>query len=238
MPKIYYERAKDVNVGSIILNINNDFKPFDSPTVYDLDDVNKTPYGYKELSQLFYTNKILLLVGENNTLVRPSSISESTGTDPNSGKEVEYCSIYYTYDGSENIVTSYDTYIEEPFITTDVEIASDLDLFGKFVNDLQDNITIENNKIIGTLKYVSDYTGFSSDVSLQSGNYLAIHNTSNFSDPIYVELLNGISGPVQLDPDGIIVLKIADKNTQIVRVTSGDLTYDYVLTDLVIEEAQ
>lgn len=74
-------------------------------------------------------------------------------------------------------------------------------------------------------------------MSLQSGNYLVIHNTSNFSDPITVELVNGISGPVQLDSDGIIVLRITDKDTQYVRVTSGSITNDYYLTGLVLEQA-
>ena len=39
-------------------------------------------------------------------------------------------------------------------------------------------MTVNGNKITGTLKYVTDYTGFSSDPALQSGNFLAL----KFSD--------------------------------------------------------
>ena len=40
---------------------------------------------------------------------------------------------------------------------------------------MQEGITITDNAITGTLKLVSGYTGFSEDVSKQSGNYLALH---------------------------------------------------------------
>lgn len=68
---------------------------------------------------------------------------------------------------------------------------------------------------------------------MQYGNYLAIHCTETDNNPITVELLNGTSGPRQLDADGIIVLRIADKDNQVVRVVSGDIQKDYVLTGLV-----
>lgn len=72
---------------------------------------------------------------------------------------------------------------------------------------------------------------------MQSGNYLAIHCTVNDDTPITVEVVNGTSGPRQLDEDGIIVLRIADKDTQSVRVVSGNITKTYSLTGLTIETA-
>ena len=95
---------------------------------------------------------------------------------------------------------------------------------------------MEEDKITGTLKYVTGYTGFSSKTEEQSGNYLALHNISNIGEPIFVEVINGFSGPVQLDADGIIVLRIAN-NEQKVKVTCGDLVKEYSLSELTLQDA-
>ena len=124
------------------------------------------------------------------------------------------------------------------------DIAADFDLFGKVIGDLQSDIVIGDSGITGTLKYVTGYTGFSSDVSMQSGNYLAIKcETPNLStETITVEVVNGYSGAVTLDSDGVIVLRIADKDTQSVKVTatrSGLTTWTktYSLTGLTVQNA-
>ena len=75
----------------------------------------------------------------------------------------------------------------------------------------------------GTLKYVSDYTGFSSDPALQSGNYLVIHAASELED---VTFTVKVTNPVTLDEDGIAVLRIADKSTQTVTVVASKEGYD------------
>ena len=51
------------------------------------------------------------------------------------------------------------------------------DLLGKKAADLQSNIVIDDNAmtISGTLKHVTGYTGFSSKVEEQSGNYIALN---------------------------------------------------------------
>lgn len=118
-------------------------------------------------------------------------------------------------------------------LTVDSNISNSVDLFGKTVNDLQTGVTIGEDSITGTLLYVDDYTGFSSDPAMQSGNYIVIHCEVNDTTPITVEVVNGVSGPVTLDDDGIIVLRIADKDTQTIRVVSGDITKNYSLTGLV-----
>jgi len=107
-------------------------------------------------------------------------------------------------------------------LAANADIAAGVDLFGKTVSDLQENVTISDDTISGILKYVTDYTGFSGDVSEQSGNYLVLHFDTNIEvDSITVELINGTLGhPVTLDSDGIIVLRIADKDTQSVRVVA------------------
>lgn len=104
------------------------------------------------------------------------------------------------------------------FVDTDIQTSTDL--LGKSVSDLQSDINITDTAITGTLKYVTDYTGFSGDVSEQSGNYLALHiDTNEPVDSITVELVNGASGhPVTLDSDRLIIIRITNKATQKVRV--------------------
>lgn len=116
-------------------------------------------------------------------------------------------------------------------------------MLGKVVSDLQSDVTISNGVISGTLKYVTGYTGFSGNVEEQSGNYLALHFDTNIDvDSITVELLNGTVGhPVTLDSDGLIVLRIADKDTQSVRVVAtkgADIAVEtYSLSGLTLEQA-
>lgn len=59
------------------------------------------------------------------------------------------------------------------------------DLLGKHASDLQKDIVVSANNILGTLKYVTDYTGFSSDTELQEGNYLAIKVADNIGADHY-----------------------------------------------------
>lgn len=127
-------------------------------------------------------------------------------------------------------------------MSVDADIPASEDLFGKTVSDLQSGVAISGNAITGTLKYVDDYTGFSSKTEEQSGNYLAIHAADSKADSITVEVLGGTSGPRTLDSDGLIVLRIADKNTQRVQVKSykdGAVkdTKTYSLTGLTLEAA-
>lgn len=124
----------------------------------------------------------------------------------------------------------------------DADVSSSLDLFGKDVDDLQSNVEVGTNKITGTLKYVTGYTGFSGNVEEQSGNYLVLHADISGDDAvtITVELVGGTSGPVTLDSDRVIVLRIRNKDTQSVRVTASKLGYkdavqNFALTDLVLQ---
>ena len=122
-------------------------------------------------------------------------------------------------------------------LTVDSNVADSVDLFGKKASDLQTGVTIGTDSITGTLNYVTDYTGFSSDPAMQEGNYLTIHCEVNDETPITVEVVGGVSGPRTLDSDGIIVLRIADKDTQTIRVVSGDITKNYSLTGLVLNNS-
>ena len=117
-------------------------------------------------------------------------------------------------------------------LSIDANIADTVDLFGKAASDLQENIVIGDSAIAGTLKYVDDYSAAFGSGELGSGNYLALHITAAAgnaaADAITVEIVNGVSGPVTLDADGLFVGRIADKSTQTIKVVASKEGYDSV----------
>ena len=125
----------------------------------------------------------------------------------------------------------------------DTGISASEDLLGKYITDLQSNIVVSDGNVRGTLKYVTEYTGFSGDPAEQSGNYLALHfATVPDADSITVELINGSVGhPVTLDSDGICIFRISDKDTQYIEVvaTKDDrtITKTLYLQGLVLEDS-
>ena len=85
--------------------------------------------------------------------------------------------------------------------------------------------------INGTLKYVDDYSAaFGGDQA--HGNYIALHMTATDENDepatITVEIVNGVSGPVTLDPDGLYIGRIADKRAQTLKVVASKEGYDSV----------
>lgn len=122
-------------------------------------------------------------------------------------------------------------------MSVDSEISSTIDLFGKTVDELQEDIVIGDDSISGTLHYIDDYTGFSSDVSLQTGNYIVLHAETDVDG---AQITATVTNQTVLDSDGIVILRIADKDSQnITFVASKDgyetATKTYSLTDLVCE---
>ena len=91
------------------------------------------------------------------------------------------------------------------------------------------------------MKYVDDYTGFSGDPELQSGNYLALHiEVPNVPD-VTIEVT--VTNPVILDDDGLVVLRIADKSTQTITVVASkdgceSVTKVYSLNRLTVESGE
>ena len=90
------------------------------------------------------------------------------------------------------------------------------------------------------MKYVDNYTGFSGDPELQSGNFLALHFEVPELPEAEIEVT--VTNPVVLDPDGIVVLRIRDKDTQTVTVVAraegySSVTRTYTLTGLTCEES-
>ena len=110
-------------------------------------------------------------------------------------------------------------------MTVDTNVDNSIDLFGKTVSDLQQDVVIGTDSITGTLKFVDDYTGFSGDESLQSGNYIVIHATTDLPD---ATITVTVTNPVTLDEDGIAVLRIADKSTQTITVVASATGHDSI----------
>lgn len=219
----YIETATDLNVEGV------EFFVKDTPDGYVYNDqecLNKV--DTETLKHAFEMNDIVII--DNGIACRASNLEVKTG----------YVIVTYLLPSVSNdtvSVTPKQVRSFDKVLTTDVEIAADEDLFGKVVANLQENIEVKENEIVGSLKYVTGYIGFSSNESMQSGNYLAIHNETNNDEPIFVELVGGVSGPRQLDSDGIIVLRIANKQ-QIVRVTSGNAIKEYSLANIILETAE
>ncbi|MBQ6446468.1 MAG: hypothetical protein IJJ10_03265 [Bacillus sp. (in: Bacteria)] len=119
--------------------------------------------------------------------------------------------------------------------------ASETNVLGKLVSELQTDVNIEDNYITGTLNYVEGYTGFSGDPELQEGNFLALKFEATEGATTTVEILNGYSGPVELDSDMNWVGRIADNETQKIKVVStldGDSiskTFDLSLLECLSE---
>ena len=109
-------------------------------------------------------------------------------------------------------------------------------LFGKAVNELQSDVVVSDDEVTGTLKYVD----FSSNVSEQSGNYLALKLEADPAEAeTVVELVGGTTAPVTLDDDMNIGLLIKTKDTQSIKVTpthnKESVTKTYGLSGLTLE---
>lgn len=95
-------------------------------------------------------------------------------------------------------------------LAADVDIASDTDLLGKVVGDLQKDVVIGTDKITGTSKYVTGYTGWSGKKAEQKGNYLAVHFSCG-NLVIGTSVTINVNG-VDLDPDGLFVMRFRDES--------------------------
>lgn len=115
------------------------------------------------------------------------------------------------------------------------------DLFGKTADDLQSDVAINGRSIGGTLKYVSggwDPGTWSEEEAV--GNFLVMH--AEVPDVDDVTITVKLTNPQVLDSDGLIVLKIRDKDTQTIHVTASkdgltSVTKEYNLKGLTLEES-
>lgn len=140
---------------------------------------------------------------------------------------------------NEVVVAAVNNTIPYAGVAVSFDFPSDYSLLGKTASELQSGMEVHGDDITGTLKYVTDYTGFSGSTELQSGHYIAFKVNTELTDDIYVELYNGYSGPVKLDNDRDIVIRIADLETQTkITITCGDLIREFNITGLTLEPAE
>ena len=90
---------------------------------------------------------------------------------------------------------------------------------GKTVSDLQEDIVVGDTSISGTLKYVTGYTGWSSNPEEQEGHYLALKFDPPENATTTVQVLGGTHGPVELDSDNVCIFRITN-NRQKIKVVS------------------
>ena len=91
-------------------------------------------------------------------------------------------------------------------LAIDFEIDPDYDLLGKKVGDLQEDVAFKDEfNVLGTLHYVSDYTGFSGNPDEQHGHYVAFH--VSVGDLVLGTDCNVTFNGVTVDPsDGICIM--------------------------------
>lgn len=213
---VYTEKYEDVNVEGIDFYIKSE-----DNKIYKDEDYNTlaTP---EEIIHAFNMGDLILSDGE----CRCRAINCTVD-----GEIVYVSYLLTTRDG--NTVTHTNKQAQSFKLVASTDIEADFDLFGKVVSDLQSDIVISENEITGTLNYVTGYTGFSGKTEEQEGNYLAIYVDTDIDEDIYVEVVNGFSGPIKLDSDKIIVLRIAN-NEQSVKITCGNIVKVYSLANLTL----
>lgn len=109
---------------------------------------------------------------------------------------------------------------------------------GKAVSALQEDVIVHDKYIKGTLKYVTNYTGFSETVAEQSGNYLALKFEASTGATTKVQLTG--QSEITLDNDMNCVLRVTSKDQRLkVTTTLGDdvVVKTYSLSGLVLETA-
>ena len=71
------------------------------------------------------------------------------------------------------------------------DITGATDLYGKYLTDLQKDVSLVGNTIYGTSKYVTGYTVFSGEADEQRGNYLAFSVTADTGATVKSRLIGG-----------------------------------------------
>ena len=117
-------------------------------------------------------------------------------------------------------------------------------MLGKSVSDLQEGVSVNlvSNKIYGTVKYVTGYTGFdASHEELQSGNYLVLYSPYESGAVVQAKVVGGtVNDYVTLDSDGILISRITSSiDTILFKETKDGVTKEvaFDISNLVLETA-
>ena len=110
--------------------------------------------------------------------------------------------------------------------------------YGKKVSELQENITVSEDAISGSLKNVEDYAeAFPEE---QSGHFLALTFAVDEGTTVKTKVIGGKNTDVDATKDKYCVYRIQNKDTQQIQVTAtkGEKSVQktYSLTGLVLAE--
>ena len=150
--------------------------------------------------------------------------------------DIDYNQMKYLMEGrmSGALVVPFSAIILEEAVNVTLTVAPtdpSTTRYGKEVDDLQSNIQINegSQQIVGTLRYVTGYTGYSEETEKQSGNFLALDFTATPNDATTtIELIGGDSegSPVTVQ-NGWAVIRITDRKQKLrVKTVNGENIID------------
>ncbi|MBO7450670.1 MAG: hypothetical protein J6U54_09900 [Clostridiales bacterium] len=127
-------------------------------------------------------------------------------------------------------------------LTADADIDESLDLFGYTVDDLQSDVEVDGTSVSGILNYIDDYTSAGYTDEEAEGNFLVLHfSVPDVEDAEIQITTNGRTKT--LDEDGILIARVADKDSQTITVVASkdgydDVTKVYDLSGLIVEDGE
>ena len=127
-------------------------------------------------------------------------------------------------------------------LTADADIDESLDLFGYTVDDLQSDVEVDGTSVSGILNYIDDYTSAGYTGEEAEGNFLVLHfSVPDVEDAEIQITTNGRTKT--LDEDGILIARVADKDSQTITVVASkdgydDVTKVYDLGGLIVEDGE
>lgn len=95
-------------------------------------------------------------------------------------------------------------------------------VLGKLVSDVQQNVYVNDNSIQGTLKYVSNWTGYSEDPEENSGYFVVLKYEASEGATVTIETLGGYTDGrvIALDQDMQSVTRFKDNKQKLKVVTT------------------
>lgn len=93
-------------------------------------------------------------------------------------------------------------------------------------SDLQTGVAVEGNTVTGYLKYVTGYNDYSTSSELNHGNFIALHAEVPGVEGVTISVT--MSRTVDLESDGNVVARVADKDTQTLTFTAAKQGYTSV----------
>ena len=99
-------------------------------------------------------------------------------------------------------------------------------MLGYDASELQTDVKIVGNSITGELKYISDYSSAGYTGDEKDGHFLALHCESVSGATITVQVVGGRHEATTLDPDGLVICRIANNNQtiKVVATKNGETT--------------